>query len=147
MKNTFIRVELKKEDADLIGWKNSLSSRSFSETVNKILVIESRGKIARIPCRFSSANMTEGVKTGFYARDEKVLVLLDSIKKGERTDEIKRIIRRHIDVNRKNPPALVNLELLQRTLVSFKTKMEAKETECHPLSACERVYSDRNILS
>jgi len=129
MKNKFIRFELQKEDADLIGWKNSLPTESFSETVNKILVIETQGRIARIPCGFSSTEVTEDVKTGFYVHDQNVLAFLGSIKKGERTNELKKILRKHIEVNRRNPPALVNLELFHRVLTSFRTKIEAKEAE------------------
>lgn len=129
MKNKFIRFELQKEDADLIGWKNSLPAGSFSETVNKILVIEIQGRIARIPCGFSSAEVTGDVNSGFYVYDQNVLAFLGGIKKGERTNELKKILRKHIDVNRRNPSALVNLELFYETLTSFRTKMEAKEME------------------
>lgn len=55
MESKFIRVSVTKEDGDLIGWKNALPRRSFSETMNRILVLESDGRIARIPCEFSSA--------------------------------------------------------------------------------------------
>ena len=54
MEKKFIRFKLAEEDTDLIGWKNSLPPRNFNETVNKILVSESIGQIARIPYEFSS---------------------------------------------------------------------------------------------
>ena len=37
MKKKFIRFVLSEDDTDLIGWKNSLPPRSFTETVNNIL--------------------------------------------------------------------------------------------------------------
>lgn len=130
MKKKFIRLVLAKEDADLIGWKNSLPPRSFNETINKILVSESRGQIAPILYEFSSSEVAEEVRTGFYVGDENVLVLLNGINRGDRTDAIKGIIRKHIAYNREHPPAVVSVELLRNILVDFKTKMAAREAAC-----------------
>lgn len=129
MKNKFIRISVTKEDGDLIGWKNALPKRSLSETVNRILVLESYGRVARIPCEFSSAEVKEGDHFGFYVTDEKAFDLISGMAKGERSSWIKSIIRKHIDENRKCPPGVIHLELLQSTLVTFRTKMEAKEAE------------------
>ena len=127
MKKKFIRLVLAKEDTDLIAWKNSLPPRSFTETINKILVSESIGQIARIPCKFSSAEVAEGIDASFYVRDENVLALLGSIKRGQRTDAIKGIIRKHIQHNLEHPPEIVSVDLLYDILVDFRTKMMAKE--------------------
>ncbi len=127
MKKKFIRLVLAKEDADLIGWKNSLPPRSFTETVNKILVSESIGQIAHIPYEFSSSEVAEEDRTGFYVDDENVLTLLNEINKGDRTDVIKEIIRKHIAHNREHPPELVSVDLLYDILVDFRTKMSVKE--------------------
>ena len=129
MKKKFIRFVLSEDDTDLIGWKNSLPPRSFTETVNKILVSESIGQIARIPYEFSSSEVPDKVKTGFCVADENVLVLLNGINKGDRTDAIKEIIRKHIQHNREHPPELVSVDLLHSIVVDFKTKMAAKETD------------------
>ena len=128
MGKKFIRFVLTKEDADLIGWKNSLPPRSFNETINKILVSESVRKIARIPCEFSSPEVTEEVDASFYVGDENVLALLGSIKRGRRTDTVKGIIRKHIQHNCEHPPELVSLDLLHSILVDFRTKMSARTT-------------------
>jgi len=130
MKKKFIRLVLSEDDTDLIGWKNSLPPRSFNETVNKILVSESRGQIAPILYEFSSSEAAEEVRTGFYVGDESVLVLLNGINRGDRTDVIKGIIRKHIAYNREHPPAVVSVELLRNILVDFKTKMAAREAAC-----------------
>ena len=130
MKKKFIRFKLAKEDIDLIGWKNSLPPRSFTETVNKILVSESIGQIARIPCEFSSLEVAEEVDASFYVGDENVLALLGSINRGQRTDAIKGIIRKHIQYNRENPPEVVSVDLLYKILVDFRTKMEARTVIC-----------------
>ena len=129
MKKKFIRFVLSEDDTDLIGWKNSLPPRSFTETVNKILVSESIGQIARIPYEFSSSEVADKVKTGFCVADENVLVLLNGIDKGDRTDVIKEIIRKHIKHNREHPPELVSVDLLYNIVVDFRTKMAAKEAD------------------
>ena len=130
MEKKFIRFKLAKEDIDLIGWKNSLPTRSFKETINKILVSESIGQIARIPCEFSSPEMAEETDASFYVADENVLVLLGSIKRGGRTDAIKGIIRKHIQYNRENLPEVISVDLLYEILVDFRTKMAGREAAC-----------------
>ena len=130
MKKKFIRLVLAKEDTDLIAWKNSLPPRSFTETVNKILVSESGGQIAPILYEFSSSEVVDEVRTGFYVGDENVLTLLNGINKGDRTDAIKEIIRKHIAHNREHPPELVSVDLLHSIVVDFRTKMVTKEVDC-----------------
>ena len=130
MKKKFIRLVLAKEDTDLIAWKNSLPPRSFTETVNKILVSESGGQIAPVLYEFSSSEVAEDVRAGFYVGDENVLTLLNGINKGDRTDAIKEIIRKHIAHNREHPPAVISAELLHYILVDFRMKMAARETAC-----------------
>ena len=130
MEMKFIRFVLTKEDADLISWKNSLPPRSFNETINKILVSESIGQIARIPYEFSSSEVAEEVDASFYVDDENVLALLGSIKRGQRTDTVKGILRKHIRYNCENPPEIVSLDLLYEILVDFRTKMEARAAAC-----------------
>ena len=130
MKKKFIRLVLAKEDTDLIAWKNSLPPRSFTETVNKILVSESGGQIAPVLYEFSSSEVAEDVRAGFYVGDENGLTLLNGINKGDRTDAIKEIIRKHIAHNLEHPPAVISVELLHYILVDFRMKMAAKETAC-----------------
>lgn len=130
MEKKFIRFKLAKEDTDLISWKNSLPTRSFNETINKILVSESIGQIARIPCEFSSSEVAEEVDASFYVDDENVLALLGSIKRGGRTDAIKGIIRKHIQYNCENPPEVISVDLLYEILVDFRTKMVARAVTC-----------------
>ena len=130
MKKKFIRLVLAKEDTDLIAWKNSLPPRSFTETINKILVSESGGQIAPVLYEFSSSEVAKDVRAGFYVGDENVLTLLNGINKGDRTDAIKEIIRKHIAHNLEHPPAVISVELLHYILVDFRMKMAARETAC-----------------
>ena len=129
MKKKFIRLVLGEDDTDLIGWKNGLPPKTFTETVNKILVSESIGQIARIPYKFSSSEVAEEERAGFYVDDENVLALLTGIKKGDRTDVIKEIIRKHIAHNREHPPELVSVDLLHSIVADFRTKMADKEAD------------------
>lgn len=130
MEKKFIRFKLAEEDADLIGWKNSLPPRSFNETVNKILVSESTGRIAPVLYEFSSPEVAEEVDASFYVGDENVLALLGSIERGKRTDAIKGIIRKHIQYNCENPPEVVSVDLLYEKLVDFRAKMGARAVIC-----------------
>jgi len=130
MEKKFIRFKLANEDTDLIGWKKSLPPRTYNETINKILVSESNGEIARIPYEFSSPEVAEETDASFYVDDENVLALLGSIKRGGRTDAIKDIIRKHIQYNCENPPEVVSVDLLYEKLVDFRTKMADREAAC-----------------
>ena len=127
MEKKFIRFKLTEEDTDLIGWKKSLPPRTYNETINKILVSESIGQIARIPYKFTSSEVAEETDASFYVADENVLALLNGIHKGDRTDVIKEIIRKHIAHNREHPPEVVSVDLLYDILVDFRTKMSVKE--------------------
>ena len=130
MEKKFIRFKLAEEDADLIGWKKSLPPRTFNEMINKILVSESGGQIARSPCEYSSPEVAEEVDASFYVGDENVLALLGGIKRGLRTDTVKGIIRKHIQYNCENPPEVISVDLLYEILVDFRTKMEARAVTC-----------------
>ena len=70
-KEKVIHFALSPEDGDLIGWLRSLPKRSFNKTVNRILVSESYGQVAPLPCTFSSAEVTEEVQCRIVLRDEK----------------------------------------------------------------------------
>ena len=135
MKKKFIRFKLAKEDTDLIGWKNSLPTRSFNETINKILVSESGGQIARIPYEFSSPEVAEETDASFYVDDENVLALLGSIERGKRTDAIKGIIRKHLQYKCEHPPEVVSVDLLYNILVGFRTKMADRWCMCRRTAA------------
>ena len=98
-KEKVIHFVLLPEDGDLIGWLRSLAKRSFNKTVNQILVSESRGKIALIPCSFSSAKVAKEVQCRIVLRDEKAEKFVSSIPYGEVTERLKEILRRHIKAN------------------------------------------------
>ncbi len=73
-----IHFVLYPEDS-VIAWKNSLPKRRFNQTVCEILVSESKGTLAAIPLRFSSAECSEPVHCLLRFDDENAIRLIDSI--------------------------------------------------------------------
>ena len=127
-KEKVIHFILSPEDGDLIGWLRSLPKRSFNKTVNQILVSESRGEIALLPCTFSSAEVTKEVQCRIVLRDEKAEKLASSMPYGEVTGRLKEILRRHIKANQTKPKE-VDVRRLVRLFQNFRTKMWELEAE------------------
>ena len=128
VKEKVIHFVLSPEDGDLIGWQRSLPKRSFNKTVNQILVSESRGEIALLPCSFSSAKVAKEVQCRIVLRDEKVEKFVSSIPYGEVTERLKEILRRHIKANQTKPKE-VDVRRLVRLFQNFRTKMWELEAE------------------
>ena len=129
-KEKVIHFVLSPEDGDLIGWLRSLPKRSFNKTVNRILVSESRGEIALLPCAFSSAKVVKDVQCRIVLRDEKAEKLASSMPYGEVTGRLKEILRRHIKANQTKPKE-VDVRQLVRLFQNFRTKMSALEAEIY----------------
>ena len=129
-KEKVIHFVLSPEDGDLIGWLRSLPKRSFNKTVNRILVSESYGEIAPLPCAFSSAEVAEEVQCRIVLRDEKAEKLVSAMSYGEVTGRLKEILRRHIKANQTKPKE-VDVRQLVRLFQNFRTKMSALETEIY----------------
>ena len=130
-KEKVIHFVLSPEDGDLIGWLRSLPKRSFNKTVNRILVSESHGAIALLPCTFSSAEVTKEVQCRIVLRDEKAEKFVSSMPYGEVSGRLKEILRRHIQVNQTRPKE-IDLRRLVRLFQNFRTKtweLEAKVYE------------------
>lgn len=130
-KEKVIHFVLSPEDGDLIGWLRSLPKRSFNKTVNRILVSESRGEIALLPCTFSSAKVAKEVQCRIVLRDEKAEKFVLSMPYGEITGRLKEILRRHIKANQTRPKE-IDARRLVRLFQNFRTKMwelEAKVSE------------------
>lgn len=106
-----IHFILSGRDSDLIGWKSSLPKRTFNKTVNEILAAEHKGKIASVPCEFSSAKVTDGHHYRLIIRDQNALAFLRKFEWGDVTENIKKVIRKHIKKN-KESPKYANYELV-----------------------------------
>lgn len=130
-KRKIIHFVLRKEDGDLIRWKNALPPRSFNRLVNEILIAERGHTIARIPCAFSSTKEIEKVNGRLVITNPAALDLIKKMKKGQVTEEIKRIIRKHIAKNADiiRMPEKVRTDLVYAIFDGFKTKIEAKEKD------------------
>ena len=129
-KEKVIHFVLSPEDGDLIGWLQSLPKRSFNKTVNRILVSESCGEVALLPCTFSSAEVTKEVQCRIVLRDEKAEKFVSSMPYGEVSGRLKEILRRHIKVNQTKPKE-VDVRQLVRLLQNFRTKMWELEAKVY----------------
>ena len=137
-KEKVIHFVLSLEDGDLIGWLRSLPKRSFNKTVNRILVSESYGEIAPLPCAFSSAEVAEEVQCRIVLRDEKAERFVSSIPYGEVTGRLKEILRRHIKANQTRPKE-IDVRQLFRLFQNFRTKMMELEEEAYGVPDRDRL--------
>lgn len=140
-KEKVIHFVLSLEDGDLIGWLRSLPKRSFNKTVNRILVSESYGEIAPLPCAFSSAEVAEEVQCRIVLRDEKAERFVSSIPYGEVTGRLKEILRRHIKANQTRPKE-IDVRQLFRLFQNFRTKMMELEEEAYGVPDRDRLLCD-----
>ena len=137
-KEKVIHFVLSPEDGDLIGWLRSLPKRSFNKTVNRILVSESYGEIAPLPCAFSSAEVAEEVQCRIVLRDEKAEKLVSAMPYGEVTGRLKDILRRHIQANQTRPKE-IDARQLFRLFQNFRTKMTELEEEAYGVPDRDRL--------
>ena len=137
-KEKVIHFVLSPEDGDLIGWLRSLPKRSFNKTVNRILVSESCGEIAPLPCAFSSAEVAEEVQCRIVLRDEKAEMLVSAMSYGEVTGRLKEILRRHIKANQMKPKG-IDVRQLFRLFQNFRTKMTELEEEAYGVPDRDRL--------
>ena len=140
-KEKVIHFVLSPEDGDLIGWLRSLPKRSFNKTVNRILVSESYGEIAPLPCAFSSAEVVEEVQCLIVLRDEKAEKLVSAMSYGEVTGRIKEILRRHIKANQTRSKE-IDVRQLFRLFQNFRTKMTELEEEAYGVPDRDRLLCD-----
>lgn len=140
-KEKVIHFVLSPEDGDLLGWMYSLPKRSFNKTVNRILVSESCGEIAPLPCTFSSAEVAEEVQCRIVLRDEKAEKLVSAMPYGEVTGRLKDILRRHIQANQTRPKE-IDARQLFRLFQNFRTKMTELEEEAYGVPDRDRLLCD-----
>ena len=140
-KEKVIHFVLSPEDGDLIGWLRSLPKRSFNKTVNRILVSESYGEIAPLPCAFSSAEAAEEVQCRIVLCDEKAEKLVSAMSYGEVTGRLKEILRRHIKANQMKPKE-IDVRQLFRLFQNFRTKMTELEEEAYGVPDRDRLLCD-----
>lgn len=79
------------KDIDLIAWKKSLPKGTFNKTVNEILSAEYKGKIAPVPCKFSSTEIAGEHHYRLIIRDQNALAFLRKFRWGDVTENIKKL--------------------------------------------------------
>lgn len=99
----FIKLD-RETESDIIRWMKSLPPRIVNKTVNEIIVAESRGQTAQIPCKISYIKEVGPLRCRLIFRSKSALNFLSKIPKGEYKATLVNIIRRHIQVNRTLPP-------------------------------------------
>lgn len=127
-KERVIHFVLSPNDSDLINWRNSLPQRQFNKLVNEILSAEYKGRIATIPCEFSSTDVTADYHYRLIIRDQNVLLFLKQYGWGEVTENIKKVIRKHIKKNQsieKSANYELVIELLKRLNIKLHLKTDS----------------------
>lgn len=130
-KNKIIHFVLSKEDEDIIRWKEALPKYTFNKYVNAILTAESHGNVATVPWDISSANIPDEVNGRLTVTNPDALALIKKMKKMHVTEQIKSIIRAHIQYNSEHVGKAESVikSYLQSANDSFKSKMAEKEKE------------------
>lgn len=125
-----IHLVVHKDNEEVIRWKNALPPRSFNGYVNKILVAESKGEIANIPCKFSCSTEIKEINGRIVLTYPDAINFVKKMKKGHATEEINSIIRKHIQANREmNRKATeICVKNLCDIINGFKAKIAKKET-------------------
>ncbi len=124
-KEKVIHFVLSPSDSDLIAWRDSLPQRQFNKLVNEILAAEYKGKIATIPCKFSSAKVTADHHYRLIIRDVNARWYLKQFGWGEVTENIKKVIRKHIKKNQSIEKS-ANYELVVELLKRLNIKLNLK---------------------
>ena len=127
-----IHLILKPKDADLHGWKASLPHRTLNKTVNEILLAETKGKIASLPFEFSSIENAAPLSCVIRIADENTARFVEALPKGDKSEAIKKIIRKHIRKNKELPSREVGIpaELLATKLEALKDLLIEKSNAC-----------------
>lgn len=126
----FIKLDPETED-DIIRWMKSLPPRTVNQTVNEIVVAESRGLTARIPYKISYTNDVEPLRCRLIFRSKAALDFLSKIPKGEYKSTLVKIIRRHIEKNKCLPPAPfeINIKYFSMAIDRFIKAVKNKRWE------------------
>ncbi len=124
-KERVIHFVLSPNDSDLIAWRDSLPPRQFNKLVNEILSAEYKGRIAAVPCKFSSTEFTTDHHYRLIIRDVNARWYLKQFAWGEVTENIKKVIRKHIKKNQSIEKS-ANYELVVELLKRLNIKLNLK---------------------
>ncbi len=142
MKNKVLHIELRQSEADIICWMHSLEKRTFNHFVNEILSAESKGRLARLSCEFSSTNEVNLLSCQIVIRDKAALDYVAKIPKGEIKTTLIKVIRKHIAKNRELPTPIFYFdgEALLNAVNNFVNQIRIMD-ECY-----SNMYDKHRIL-
>ena len=129
MNERILHIVFQKSESDIICWMRSLKPGTVNSTVNEILSAESKGKLAVIPYRFSSANDEEKANCRFIIRAGPALDFVAKIPRGKIKQTLVRVIRKHIRKSSElpPPPVLIRGDYVVKLLGLFEKKVAEKE--------------------
>lgn len=94
-----IHMILKKEDADIIYWRNFLPPKQFGHYVNSILEAEHIGVIALLPVPDEWGEGDAPIDLRFSAKLPGAKELVNKLPMRKRSITVKEIIRKHLRIN------------------------------------------------
>ena len=94
-----IHIILKKEDADIIYWRNFLPPKQFGQFVNYILEAEHKGAIALLPVPEEWGEGDAPIDLRFSVKLSGAKELVNKLPMRKRSTTIKELIRKHLQLN------------------------------------------------
>lgn len=150
-----IHLIIDKRYGDIIYWKSTLPQYTFSHYVREILIAEKDGKMAIIPLPKYKGFSDGRIDTKIEVNDKELIKFLKSFPKQQKGEQLKRIIRKHLDYgyqrNNAKPPKMiavtnVNAMLADAQLYIAKTEIEYMDSEEKERRLLEEYQSTFKII-
>ena len=131
-KNKIITLRLRESERDIICWIKSLPNYTINKYINAIIIAESRKRIESIPCKCSY--MDDNIKNctcAIQVKDKRAINFIERIPKGKINATLIKIIRKHLQKNRKTADESFEMDydILAGVLNEFQQEMTLKEKE------------------
>lgn len=98
-----VHLRLTEKDVDLCRWRRSLKRRMITYYVSQILFCEIRGEIAYLPTSFSVSASGEPCEVYMEFTDPQIVEYLSGFPEFKRNATLKRIIRKHLQLQKSQP--------------------------------------------
>ena len=150
-----IHLIIDKRYGDIIYWKSVLPQYTFSHYVREILMAEKDGKMAIIPLPKYKGFSEGRIDAKIEVTDKELIKFLKSFPKHQKGEQLKRIIRKHLDygyqMNNAKPlnmiaVANVNRMLAEAQLYIAKTELEYMDSEEKERRLLEEYQSTFKII-
>jgi len=129
-----VHLRFSNKDDDLCRWRHSIKSNLLTEYIARILIAESKGKIAYIPNADKLSSKIRPCDISVYILDEDAVQYILSIPPRSRNGKIKAVIRKHLQSQR-----FAVKEMDPQVILLQKSESPVKQT---PLSVEERKASE-----